>query len=185
MESNSDFKADAQKVSRQALDYIRNKRGISPATCLAVVILFAFPFMNITCNGQKVSSVTGTSLIVGNHSDTAADSDKTGELLVRIPAVLGFLGALGGALLFFYKGEDHMYEALGIATAGIGLYGLKAVRSSWAMYMMAAQDGYGQGIGVSFTTAYWLAILLLHAAIAFSVYRLVKLPSKEQVPVHT
>jgi len=193
MESTSNFKADVENASGQALDFIRSKRGISPATCLAALILFAFPFMNVTCNGQKVGSITGTNLVLGTtpNIDDGADIGGWGNLSANddssanIWAVLAFLAILSGALLFFFKGKEYMYEAFGIASAGIGLFGLNMLRWTWHLQMYAVYGENSEFIGVNFTSAYWLAVLLLHAAIAFSVYRLVKLPSKEQVPVHT
>jgi zinc ribbon protein len=108
----------------------RMKSKVSPILFLVTVLCFLLPFITVSCNGQKIASLTGTELAFGSsveqpqifggatakrHIDAepiatiaflcALAGIAVGFLVARMPLVSGIVGAVGTLFLLILMGK--------------------------------------------------------------------------------
>lgn len=182
------------ELKEKSIDLLRNNRSFGPATYVLILILFSFSFMNIKCtNGQKVASMSGFGLVLGSEPQFKlndamggfgefTDSPNMQDDYERYPniwAIMAFLGALLGALTFFYRGREELFHAFGLTAALMGLTGLNILRWTMRWAIRAEQGEFGAMLKVNFTNAYWLAVWLFFLVGCVSLYRLIDPQQKE------
>jgi hypothetical protein len=164
--------------------FIQKARGLSPLSFLVVLALFSFPFMNISCSGESLATLSGKELMIGADQswETGAalggyglglDESEETSMPPNIWAIIAFLGALGGMLTIFFRGKYYLFNALGVAAAGISILGMNMLRWTATREMDQLQfEEFSGMLQFSFMPAYWVALTLLYSAACIGLYRL-------------
>jgi hypothetical protein len=136
------------------------------ASSILAVLMFLMPFIVVSCPGQQ-RSVTGIQLVTGmtiEQPQTFGPSTSRrvpGETLAAVALVL----AAAAAAVSFGRRREGALATAGLAgVAAVTLFLLKAKIDS-----DVAREGQGV-VAVSFTTGFWLALLLLVISCGVSLY---------------
>lgn len=132
---------------------------LSPSVLGIALVLFLFPWCDINCAGQKVTSFTGTDLAIGKTLEqpaffgAKAKSETVRDM--RVTAAFGIL--LAGTIMGFMAGNMNDLRKVVVALSGVGSLIL-------LLYFKFAADGevarQGQGmITIGFGPAFWLTVL--------------------------
>jgi hypothetical protein len=163
-------------------DSLNNKPGglrmetikkLSPALFGIIIFCFFLPFINLSCGGQKVMSLTGFQLITGTEykpsgmfdqqnmfgdEDIDMTNQKSEQIEAQPFALFAFLAAIVGLLLSLFKNKTTALLSMIVSVSGcIFLILLKVDIDN-----DAAISGQGmQGIiQVDYQFGYWLVFLL-------------------------
>jgi len=147
-------------------------KKFSPALYGVIVILFFLPFVNLSCGGQTIMSVTGFQLITGtevkptgmfggemNSSDEMGTDEKK-EIESQPLALFAFLAAIIGLVISFFKMRITALSSIVVSVAGV----------VFLLLLKVSLDGNpdlnvsGQNvITLDYQFAYWLSIILFIA----------------------
>lgn len=177
------------KPAENTLDTLAKNRGVIPVAFALIIILFFFSFCDFKCNSVKVASLSGINLVTGSHIKMEGGAgmldsnpfgslnenrlnqpdDKKQKVEPNIWAILAFLSAIGGAVVFYKKLKNEAF--LGTAAGVIGVISLLLLRS--AIKRKVEQQGGGMvQIEIDFLFAYWVSVLAFLVAGGISYLRM-------------
>lgn len=150
-------------------------KKFSPALFGLVIVCFFLPFVNLSCSGQTVMTLTGFQLITGSEysepnvmgqnmfdQDNQNNADnKSREIKSQLMALLAFLAALVGLAVGFIRKKMTAIFSLIIAVLGTVFLILLKIN----MDSDVALNGEGI-MNLEYQTGYWLTIILFIAAAA-------------------
>ena len=122
------------------------------------LLCFALPFVQVSCTGQKIATLTGFQLLTG----TTVNATQAGPPARTQPvtaAVIAFIVVIAGIIL----------SALGKRIAGIisGICGIVAAVSLMTLASSAAASAPASAMGmldISYQPGYYLAVVLMLAS---------------------
>lgn len=169
-----DSKTESSAAIASTTEAIRNRRTLAPASFGVAIILFFFSFMDISCNGQHLVSISGVDLVVGKKIQDIGSEDLFGggfsneeassgqDVQPNGLAVLAFLSCFGG--LFVYLTRRRLEAPLGLAAGITGAWLLLMLR--WSLLssldmQMGEEMGGMMVLDIQFTLAFWLCVLTL------------------------
>jgi hypothetical protein len=158
--------ADTQRdFVRIQLEYRRMLRKLSPASYVLALLAFFLPFLQVSCNNQKLVSLTGFQLVTGTQIQEPASGMfggpvKTHRVGPVLAAVVAFVAGVLGLALSFVKGRPPAIASAVCAGASVICLlilpsqtgGAEARQQSMGMLQVEAEIGY------------YLAILFLAVA---------------------
>jgi hypothetical protein len=144
-------------------------KKFSPAFYGAIVILFFLPFVNLSCGGQTIMSVTGFQLITGTeinptgmfggemNSSDELKTDQKKEIESQPLALFAFVAAIIGLIISFFKMRIPALINIVVSISGV----------VFLLLLKVSLDGNpdlnvsGQNvITLDYQFAYWLSIIL-------------------------
>lgn len=144
-------------------------KKFSPAFYGAIVILFFLPFVNLSCGGQTIMSVTGFQLITGTevnptgmfggemNSSDELSTDQKKEIESQPLALFAFVAAIIGLIISFFKMRIPALINIVLSVAGVVfLLLLKVSLDGDADLNVSGQNV----ITLDYQFAYWLSIIL-------------------------
>jgi len=146
-------------------------KKFSPAFYGVIVILFFLPFVNLSCGGQTIMSVTGFQLITGTevkasgmfgemNSADEFNTDEKKEIESQPLALFTFLAALIGLVISFFKIRITAISNIVVSVAGVVfLLLLKVSLDGDADLNVSGQNV----ITLDYQFAYWFSIILFIA----------------------
>ncbi|MBI1929576.1 hypothetical protein HYR99_35685 [Candidatus Poribacteria bacterium] len=135
---------------------------ISPVIFGLTLICFFLPFINVSCQGQKVATFTGIQLVKGTtiqQPSMFGERPKAQKVDPELLAILAFLSAIVGLGLSFLKGRQ-----LALAPAIVGIAGLILLL---LLKSKIDHDALREGRGMlqpEYDVGFWLSSLLFLAA---------------------
>ena len=134
---------------------------VSAALFGLILLCFFLPFVNVTCNRMQVTSITGFQMLTGA---TVKQQKAEAEPL----ALLVFLSAIAGLGLSFFRGRT---PKIAVVTSGaVGLILVLLLKFKIDSYaLQAVKEGRGM-VGVEYTIAFWVAVLLFVASVGLGGY---------------
>ncbi len=167
------------------VETIRNRRPLAPASFGVAIILFFFSFIDISCSGQHLISISGMELVLGKEIKDPSTGDFFGatynndetienqDVKPSFFAVIALLSAIGGLVVYLTK--QKLEAPLGLAAGLTGAWMLLMLRSFTltSLKMQASIEMGGMmAIEAKFTFAFWLCVLALVFAGLTSFLRL-------------
>ena len=144
-------------------------KKFSPAFYVVIVILFFLPFVNLSCGGQTIMSISGFQLITGTEVDATGmfggemnPSDEMGtdekkEIESQPLALFAFVAAIIGLIISFFKMRITAISNIVVSVAGVVfLLLLKVSLDGDADLNVSGQNV----ITLDYQFAYWLSIIL-------------------------
>ncbi len=144
-------------------------KKFSPAIYVVIVILFFMPFVNLSCGGQTIMSISGFQLITGTevtptgmfggemNSSDELNTDEKKEIESQPLALLAFVAAIIGFVISFFKMRMTALSNIVVSAAGV----------VFLLLLKVSLDGNpdlnvsGQNvITLDYQFAYWLSIIL-------------------------
>ena len=151
-------------------------KKFSPAIYVVVVILFFMPFVNLSCGGQTIMSISGFQLITGTEVDAKGmfggemnsmdemSTDEKKEIESQPLALFAFLAALIGLIISFFKMRIPALVNIVVSIAGVVfLLLLKVSLDGDADLNVSGQNV----ITLDYQFAYWLSIILFIVGAVF------------------
>lgn len=146
-------------------------KKISPAVFGLALICFVLPFVTVSCNGQKVMSLSGIQLMTGTSIEQPGMFGGKGQAKKvdgEPVAIIAFIAGIAGLGLSFMKNRKSS-----IIPAGLGLIGLIML-----LVIKIRLDGQvniagGATMGLlslSYGAGYWLAFILYLLASCLNGY---------------
>ena len=142
-------------------------RKLPPAAYLLALICFLLPFVEVSCNGQKVVSLTGLQLLagpqVGNGSEIFGQPKQQAKPETSV--VVAFVAGIAGLVLSVLKQRrtDIFAGVCGILAGGALLELQQSILSGAPPQAMGL-------IQVQYEPAYFLSVLLFFAGAAVAFY---------------
>lgn len=147
-------------------------KNFSPAFYGVISFLFFLPFVNLSCGGQTIMSVTGFQLITGtevnaagmfgsemNSNDEFNTSEKK-EIESQPLALFAFVAAIIGLIISFFKMRITALSNIVVSVAGVVfLFLLKVSLDGDADLNVSGQNV----ITLDYQFAYWCSIILFIA----------------------
>ena len=151
-------------------------KKFSPAAFVIIIVCFFLPFVNLTCSGQTVMSLTGIQLITGaeykpqgmfdqqemfeNQNDQQTEELTTSQDIDAQPmAFFALLFAVIGLILSFIR--KRVMAIICIVTSVLGAVCLLLLKASIDSDASSMQ---GQGvIQIEYQFGYWFAFILFIA----------------------
>lgn len=148
------------------MDILRFKK-FSPAIFWAILICFALPFINISCNNQIVKSFSGVKLVTGT---TIYEPDMFGgvtphRINPEFLAILAAICAVVGVVFFFLKHRKAGLIRTIISWLGTAL--LLLLLNKVKNDVLRASGGM---IGVSGGIGFWLSVFLFSGSGCFHFF---------------
>lgn len=147
-------------------------KKFSPAFYGVIVILFFLPFVNLSCGGQTIMSVTGFQLITGTevtptgmfggemNSPDELNADQKKEIESQPLALFAFVAAIIGLIISFFKMRVIAISNVVVSVAGVVfLLLLKVSLDGDADLNVSGQNV----ITLDYQFAYWFSIILFIA----------------------
>lgn len=146
-------------------------KKFSPAFYGVIVLLFFLPFVNLSCGGQTIMSITGFQLITGTevkasgmfgemNSNDDLNTDQKKEIESQPLALFAFLSALIGLIVSFFKMRIPALINIIISITGVVfLLLLKVSLDGDADLNVSGQNV----ITLDYQFAYWFSIILFIA----------------------
>ena len=144
-------------------------KKFSPAIYVVIVILFFMPFVNLSCGGQTIMSISGFQLITGTEVDAKGmfggemnSSDEMGtdekkEIESQPLALFAFVAAIIGLIISFFKMRITALSNIVVSVAGVVfLLLLKVSLDGDADLNVSGQNV----ITLDYQFAYWCSIIL-------------------------
>jgi hypothetical protein len=144
-------------------------KKFSPAVYVVIVILFFMPFVNLSCGGQTIMSISGFQLITGTevkadgmfggemNSTDELNTDQKKEIESQPLALLAFVAAIIGLILSFFQMRITALSNIVVSVAGvIFLLLLKVSLDGDADLNVSGQNV----ITLDYQFAYWFSIIL-------------------------
>ncbi|MGC2110485.1 MAG: zinc ribbon domain-containing protein [Candidatus Korobacteraceae bacterium] len=154
-------------------------RKLPPAGYLLALICFLLPFVEVSCNGQKVVSLTGMQLLsgpqVGNGGGMFAPPKQRANPETSV--VIAFVAGIAGLVLSVLK--QRRTDIIG------GVCGVVAAGSLLALQQSILSGAPPQALGliqIQYQPAYFLSLLMFFAGAALLFYSAF---AKQSVPAVT
>jgi len=156
------------------MEYIKSmsesqRRLIIKILCLALLVVFALPFITVSCQGSELVKLSGYNLAFGKEIDNQMTGD-TEKIEPAIPAVIALIVAAIGLVIAFIIKNDKQFN---ITTSGLGVIGF--------LSMLLLKSGINteiqkQSLKVEFHTGFTLATttFLIIAVIGAVFYYIVR-----------
>lgn len=142
-------------------------KKISPALFGIALICFLLPFVNLTCQGSKVASLTGLQLVAGGKMEvpTMGGGKQYQKFKGEPMALIAFLCGLAGVGLSFLKGKKNN----GItAVAGVmGIIFLFILKSSMEDEVLKNAGGMVQ---TDYAIGFYFVLLFYISAVSVNAY---------------
>lgn len=158
-------------------------KKFSPAIFGIALICFFLPFINVSCSGQKIGSLTGIQLVTGT---TIEQSDLWGKKQVQKVdgeplAIAAFISVFAGLGLSFIKARKGSIAPAVIGAAGVIL--LLLLKSKIDNEVLRQGGGM---IQVNYGVGFWLTFMSFLSAGVFNAFSLSQskgshLPVKDQM----
>ena len=157
------------------------KKFLNPLFFVIVIICFLLPFFNLTCQEQKIASITGFELITG--TTISSNSQNKGLNGISIPqneiskaiktdsvapeplALVALLLAVGGLIISFFE----KFSDIGSASAGL-LGGLALIFLSSLITDNILGKVHIQPLAVECGTDYYIAITFFIILLIYNGY---------------
>lgn len=148
-------------------------KKFSPAFYGAIILLFFMPFVNLSCGGQTIMSITGFQLITGTevkasgmfggdfNTTAETDVDQKKEVESQPLAVFAFLAALVGLILSFFKLRLMSLTNIVVSAAGVVFLILLKINLDGDADLNVSSQNV---ITLDYQFAYWFSIILFIAA---------------------
>lgn len=140
----------------------------SPAIFIIILICFFLPFINITCQGEKVATLTGIQLVTGTTIEQPSmfgAKGKTKKVEGELMALLAFISAIVGLILSFLKNRKI---SLAIAiVGGVGLLFLLLLKNKLDNDML--REGQGM-LQLEYSIGFWLTFIFFILAAVWNVF---------------
>ena len=154
------------------------KRFLNPLFFVIVIISFFLPFFNITCQQQKIASITGFELITGttittnglnkgitglpqNEQNAAKNDTVSAEPLAWIVLLL----AIGGLIISFYEKYSDIGSAVTALLGGLSLIFLNSTITDNVL----GKTQY-QPLAVECGTGYYIVLILFILLLVYNAY---------------
>jgi ribosomal protein S27AE len=155
------------------------KNFLSPVFFVIVIICFFLPFFNLTCQQQKIASLTGFELMTGTTIKTNENINgsndmplsglnkgiKSESVSAEPLALIVFLMAIGGLILSFYKKYSDLGPAIAALLGVVSLIFLSSVVTD----DLLGRAQY-QPLAVECTTGYYISLIFFVAALFYNAY---------------
>ena len=130
----------------------------SPALYILIIFCFLLPFLNLSCGGQRVMSLTGLQIVMGTEYEQQSafgGNSKTTKIKAEPLAILAFIVAIAGLLISLIKIKKISLISVILSSAGaVFLYLLKNKLDNDVITQ-------GQGmISIEYEFGYWFALLI-------------------------
>lgn len=142
-------------------------RKLPPAAYLLALICFLLPFVEVSCNGQKVVSLTGIQLLSGPQvgGGTGMFAQPQQQVKPETSVVIAFVAGIAGLVLSVLK--QRRTDIIGAVCGIVGGASLLALQQS----ILSGAPPQAMGlIQVQYQPAYFLSVLLFFAGAAVSFY---------------
>lgn len=137
-------------------------KKFSPAIFGIVIICFFLPFINISCSGQKIATLSGIQLVSGTTME--------GRKINPEPwAVVAFISSIAGLGLSFMKSRKS--SILAAVSGAIGVISLLLLKAKIDNDMLKKGKGV---IQVEYDLGFWLTFLLFLSAIGLNWFLFTK-----------
>ena len=169
------------------------KKFLNPVFFVIIIICFFLPFFNITCQQQKIASITGFELITGTtintnglnkgisgipNSQTKFSKTKTDTVSPEPLALIAFLIAVIGLIFSFIK----KFSDIGSAVAGL-LGGLSLIFLNTVINDNILGKVQYMPLAVELGLGYYISIILFIILLIYNMYlffqRITYKPSNE------
>jgi hypothetical protein len=147
---------------------IENIKKISPTIYGLAFICFFLPFTHISCQGEKIATLTGVQLVTGTTIEPPemfGNKREARQLDPEALAILAFLCTFGGAALSLLRGKNGVLASA--ITGCLGLISLLFLKAKIDNEVLREGEG---ALRVEYGIGLWLALLLFIAAIGFNVF---------------
>jgi hypothetical protein len=157
------------------------KKFLNPVFFIIIIICFFLPFFNITCQQQKIASITGFELITGTNvsfngmdkglggisipQNEIGEGIKTDYVSPEPLALLVLLLAIGGLIISFFE----KFSVIGSASAGL-LGGLSLILLSYVINDNILGKVHVQLLTVKCGIGYYITIILLIIIFIYNTY---------------
>ncbi|MGA2903716.1 MAG: zinc ribbon domain-containing protein [Candidatus Korobacteraceae bacterium] len=142
-------------------------RNLPPAVYLIALICFLFPFIEVSCSGQKVASLSGIDLLTGTHAGPVSEmlASQGRETKPATPVALAFLAGIAGLVMSLLKQSSTSVigGVCGVFSAGCLLALQQSLTSG------APPEALGL-IQVQYQPGYYLSVLLFFGGAAVLFY---------------
>lgn len=142
------------------------RKQVSPLLFAASVLCFLFPFVTVSCGGQKVASFTGMQLAIGTtiEQPQAFGPPQKQKVAPEPFAALAGLCAVVGIGLGFAGVGASIVSAI---SGGVGAFSLLLMRSRMDDQILNQSRG---ALQTNYETGFSLALLLLIAGTAWNAF---------------
>lgn len=147
-------------------------KKFSPAIYVVIVILFFMPFVNLSCGGQTIMSISGFQLITGTEVDAKGmfggemnssdelSTDEKKEIESQPLALFAFVAAIIGLIISFFKMRIPALVNIVVSVAGVVFLLLLKVNLDGNPDLNVSGQNV---ITLDYQFAYWLSIILFIA----------------------
>jgi hypothetical protein len=137
-------------------------KNTSRVTFGAVLLCAFLPFVSVTCQGQRLATLTGVQLVSGTtlQEPTAlgSNSEKVHRVQPEPLLIAVYVCALLGLLISSTSGNGA--PRAGVLLASLGALGMLIVRAR--IENQAGQAGFSlTGLSIDYEIGFWLPLLLL------------------------
>jgi len=143
-------------------------KKFSPAVFGLIIICFFLPFMQASCGGEKIMSITGVQLVTGMTFEQPimyGENPETAKIDPEPLAIATLLCAIIGLLFsFIKKSKSAILPAL---SAGIGTITMLLLKTK--IDNEAMREGGGM-LEVEYLFGFWAILLLLIVAVGLNIY---------------
>jgi hypothetical protein len=157
-------------------------KNLNTVLFLVIIICFFLPFFNLTCQNQKIASITGLELISGTSISTdqinkgmkslditePSKGIKAEEVPPEFLALIAFLLAVAGFIISFF------WKFAKIGSAAVGLMGAAALiyLSSFITEDILGKTTF-QPLNVECAYGFYVALILFITALLYNAYIIV------------
>ncbi len=151
---------------------------VSSLIFAASLLCFFFPFVTLSCGGQKLMTLTGTQLATGTslNQTQMLGKEKTDKIDPNPYATLAAVCAIAGIAFSFAKPKFAIASAI---SGGAGVASLLIMKSG--MDNEVAQKGAGV-IQLTYEMGFFLTLLLFVAGAAWNGYIYAQASGKKSAP---
>jgi hypothetical protein len=133
-------------------------RRLSPGLYILILIFFLMPFMDLSCGGQPVVTLSGIDMVTGKQLEDPGAYGGYGAEAPKIDpeplAILALLAAGGGLILSFVKGKTGSVLAALVGAAGFVT--MLLLKSRIDHQVLTEGEGL---VTVEYRIGYWLVLL--------------------------
>jgi len=142
-------------------------RKLPPAAYLLALICFLLPFVEVSCNGQKVVSLTGIQLLAGPQigGGVGMFAQPKQQIKPETSVVIAFVAGIAGLVLSLLK--QRRTDIVGAVCGIVGGGSLLALQQS----ILSGAPPQALGLlQVQYQPTYYLSVLLLFAGACLLFY---------------
>ena len=148
---------------------VKGLRAVSPALFAIILICFLFPFVDISCSGERVASLDGFDLIFGKSVQGSEYRSGGVSFAAALAFFFALLGLVVGLALTLRKGGVGRLPAVPAVMAVIGFVTLLALRAKLDdnishqeyghLFQTHYRGGYNAAWALCLLAAAWNAVL--------------------------